>query len=35
MTKKISHNAISNVAETAGMSVRYAGDFPHLKMWKP
>lgn len=35
MTKKISHNAISNVADIAGMNVGYAGDFPHPKMWKP
>lgn len=34
MTKN-SCNKISDIGDTAGMNVRYAGDFPHPKMWKP
>jgi hypothetical protein len=34
MTKKISYNAISNIADIAGMIVVCAGDFPRPKMWK-
>ena len=32
MTKKNSHNAISNVADLDGIIVGCAGDFPHSKM---